>query len=67
MIVRCCVLEAKLVWQTLVLESFTAKLSSLQHMQAPGALVLESGTSRLHLSQILGQVGRVSTCGGVLW
>ena len=39
-------------WQTLVLESFTMKLSSLQHMQAPGDLVLESGTSRLHTSQM---------------
>ena len=54
-------------WQTLVLESFTMKLSSLQHMQAPGDLVLESGTSRLHTSQMLGQVGMVSTRGGVLW
>ena len=50
-----------------MLESFTIKLSSLQHMQAPGDLVLESGTSRLHLSQMLGQVGMVSTRGGVLW
>ena len=50
-----------------MLESFTVKLSSLQHMQAPGALVLESGTSRLHTSQMLGQVGMVSTRGGVLW
>ena len=33
-------------------------------MQAPGDLVLESGTSRLHTSQMLGQVGMVSTCGG---
>ena len=54
-------------WQTLVLESFTIKLSPLQHMQAPGALVLESGTSRLHTSHMLGQVGMVSTRGGVLW
>ena len=50
-----------------MLESFTVKLSLLQHMQAPGALVLESGTSRLHSLQILGQVGMVSTCGGLLW
>ena len=47
-----------------MLESFTIKLSSLQNMQAPGDLVLESGTSRLHTSQMLGQVGMVSTCGG---
>ena len=39
-------------WQTLVLESFTMRLSSLQHMQAPGDLVFESGTSRLHTSQM---------------
>ena len=50
-----------------MLESFTMRLSPLQHMQAPGALVLESGTSRLHTSHMLGQVGMVSTRGGVLW